>query len=140
MRKRNKKIKNKGLAFLPTILIIGIIITELGIALSFVVYLSNFSAYSFRLSQEAFFAARTGVNDAILRVSRDKTFPLGFSDYNMSLGRAEISITIEKNTPAVNQDRITSIGSVLNRQRRIRAIIAIDSETDKVSLISLNEI
>jgi len=49
---------------LPVVLIAGIIVAEVGVALSFVMYLTNSASYGARLSQEAFYGARSGVNDA----------------------------------------------------------------------------
>ncbi len=136
-----KNIKNKkGLAFMPTVLMIGVIMAELGIALVFLIYLSNLSSFSTRVSQEAMFAARTGVNDAILRIGRDKTFPSGFSNYEMSIGRVAVLVNIQKNTPGNNQDTIVSTASVRSFQRVIQAIISINAKTDEVTIVSMEEI
>ncbi len=134
------KIYQKGIALLPAVLMIGTIVVELGVALAFVIYLSNLSSYGTRLSQEALYAARAGVNDAILRTIRDKDFPIGYSVYTISLGRASVEITIDKNIPTTAQNTITAVATVLTRQKSMEAIISINSISGEVSIISFDEI
>ncbi len=66
--------KRKGFSLLPVVLIAGIIVAEVGVALSFVMYLTNSASYGARLSQEAFYGARSGVNDAFLKIIRNKDY------------------------------------------------------------------
>jgi hypothetical protein len=134
------KIHQKGIALLPAVLMIGIIVVELGVALAFVIYLSNLSSYGARLSQEALYAARAGANDAILRTVRDKDFPSGYSVYTIAIGRANVEITIDKNVPGTNQNTITSVAAVLTRQKTIETIVSINPTSGEVSIISFDEI
>lgn len=130
----------KGIALLPAVLMIGIIVVELGIALTFVIYLSNLSSYGTRLSQEALYAARAGVNDAILRTIRDKNFPTIGSTYTIAIGRANVEITINKNQPDTNQNTITAVATVLTREKTMQAILSINSVTGEISVVSFDEI
>lgn len=129
--------KQKGLAFLPTVLVIGIIIIELGLALAFVIYSSGLSSYNVRLSQQAFFSARSGARDAILRFSRDKTFNPG--SYQFSIGSASTTVTISRDIDT-NKHRIVSEANANNRRKKFQADIIVDSGTDRISIISFNEI
>lgn len=129
--------KQKGIAFLPTVLIISIIITELGLALAFIIYYSGLASYGVRLSQQALFSARSGANDAILQFSRDKTF--NPSPYILSIGSASTTVTVTRNI-STNQHRILSDAIVKNRERKIQADIVVDSDSDRISIISFNEI
>ncbi len=132
--------KKRGIALLPAVLMIGIIVVELGIALAFVIYLSNLSSYGVRLSQEALHAAQAGANDAILRTIKDKDFPTVGSVYTITIGRASIQITVSKNQPDTGQNTITAVATVLTRQKSIQAIISINSITGEVSVVSFEEI
>lgn len=134
------KIHQKGIALLPAVLMIGTIMVELGIALAFVIYLSNLSSYGTRLSQEALYAAKAGVNDAVLRTVRDKNFPSDYSNYNIVIGRTSVAITVVKNIPDTYQNTITAIATVLNRQKTVEAIISINSINGEVFIVSFDEI
>jgi hypothetical protein len=136
-----KNYHEKGIALLPAVLMIGIIVVELGVALAFVIYLSNLSSYGARLSQEALYAARAGANDAVLRTVRDKDFPLeGYDDYMITIDRASVEITIDKNVPGTNQNTITAVATVLTRKKTMEAIVSINPTTGEVSIISFDEI
>jgi hypothetical protein len=119
---------------------IGAIMVELNIALVFVIYLSNLSSYGTRLSQEALYAAKAGVNDAVLRTVRNKDFPSDYSNYNIAIGRASVAITVNKNIPYTYQNTITAVATVLTRQKTMRAIISINSINGEVSIVSFDEI
>lgn len=126
------------MTILPLVIMIGLVIVELGVAMAFLVYLSNLSSYGTRLAQEALFGSRSGVNDAILRVIRDKDW--SSAGYNITVGRATVTIIVEKNVPDTNQDKITSTGTALIRQKKLQAVVSIDPNTATVSLVSLTEI
>jgi hypothetical protein len=136
----SKKYHQKGIALLPAVLMIGAIMVELNIALVFVIYLSNLSSYGTRLSQEALYAAKAGVNDAVLRTVRDKDFPSDYSNYNIAIGRVSVAIIVNKNIPFTYQNTITAIATVLNRQKTVEAIISINSINGEVSIVSFEEI
>ena len=135
-----KTFQQKGIALLPAVLMIGTIMIELGLALTFVIYLSNLSSYGVRLSQEALYAARTGVNDAILRTVRDKSFPSGYSVYTITIGRANVEVTVNKNIPSTNQNTIKAVATVLTRKKTMEAVISIDSNNGEVAIVSFGEI
>jgi hypothetical protein len=135
-----KTFQQKGIALLPAVLMIGTIMIELGLALTFVIYLSNLSSYGVRLSQEALYAARTGVNDAILRTVRDKNFPSGYSVYTITIGRANVEVTVNKNIPSTNQNTIKAVATVLTRKKTMEAVISIDSNNGEVAIVSFGEI
>ena len=133
----NKNINKyqRGFSLLPVVLVASIIIVEIGIALTFVMYLTNSASYDVRLSQEAFFGARSGINDAFLRIIRDKNF--SSSGYNLVVGRVNVNIIVEKNS---NFSTITAKGTILNREKIMQGIVSVDQETGEATLFSLQEI
>lgn len=134
----NKIISQRGFSLLPTVLVTSIIVAEVGIALTFVMYMANSAAFSSRLLQEAYSCAKSGVDDAMLRLIRNKDF--SSTGYNFNIGRCSAIIQIEKDTPNAGASQITVSASVLNRQKKIRAVVSIDQETEEVFLYSLQEI
>jgi len=135
---KDRRVNNLGVTLLPLVIMIGLVIVELGVAMAFVVYLSNLSSYGTRLAQEALFGARSGIDDAILRIIRDKDF--SSVGYSLTVGRVNVWVVVEQGQPATNQDRITSTGTVLIRQKQYQAIVSVDPEMLLVSLVSLTEI
>ncbi|MDP2855962.1 MAG: hypothetical protein Q8N90_02440 [bacterium] len=131
------KSKNNGVTLLPLVIMMGLIIMELGIAIAFVVYWSNSSSYGSRLAQEALFGARAGIDDAVLRLIRNKD--MDSTQYVFTAGaRTQVSVTI--NNDLINyQAAITSISTVLLRQKKYQAVVSINPETAVVSVISLTE-
>lgn len=132
------KAKNKGITMLPLVIMIGLIIMELGIAIAFLAYWSNSSSHGSRLAQEALFGAKAGIDDAILRLVRDKD--LDSTQYVFTVGtRTQVSVTIN-NDLLNHQATIDSVGTVLLRQKKYQAVVSVNPETAVVSLISLTEI
>lgn len=126
------------MTILPLVIMIGLVIVELGVAMAFLVYFSNLSSYGTRLAQEALFGARSGVNDAILRIIRNKDFMGTYS--SITVGRATVTVSVVKDQPDTNQTTITSTGIALIRQKKYQAVVSIDPNTATVSLVSLTEI
>ncbi|HOV88521.1 MAG TPA: hypothetical protein PLB74_00435 [Candidatus Paceibacterota bacterium] len=130
-----KLLKQRAFSLLPVVLITGIIVAEVGVALSFIMYLTNSASYGARLSQEAFYGARSGINDAFLKVIRNKDF---YSPgYNFTVGKANVNVVVTQTGGGVT---ITSTGTVLNRQRKLQAVISIDADTGEAALFSLQEL
>jgi len=129
----------KGFSLLPTVLVTSIIIAEVGIALSFVMYMASSASFASRLLQEAYLCAKSGVNDALLKTIRNKDFSAE-SGYNLTLGRCGANIVVQKDVPAQNATTVTVTATVLNRKKTLQAVISIDSDTGVATLYSLQEI
>lgn len=129
--------RKRGVVALATVLLLGAVLTEVALAGVFVVYVLNTSGLSARLSAAALAAAQSGVDDALLRLVRDKNF----------LGSYPISLTAESSAnvtialmPDAAQRAITSTGTVGLRQRRMQAVALVDGITGEVHLLSSQEI
>src|SRR3989338_7553735 len=114
-QKSNKAIKQKrGVVAFSTILVLSAIIVEVGVAASILAYMANRSNYGVRLTNEAFFAARAGVNDAVIRIVRARFYPTCTETYTLSVTQsAQAEVTIQ-NVACSNasEDRyiVTSVG------------------------------
>lgn len=130
--------RQKGFSLLPTVLVASVIIAEVGIALAFVMFMANSASYGARLLQEAYTCAKSGVSDALIRIIRNKDFYS--SGYNLAMDRCVANIIVEKNVPKQDASQITVTGTVLNRQKKLQAIVSVDPDSGEVVLISLQEI
>lgn len=126
----------RGISTLPMMLLLGGIIIEIAVTITFLAYYFNISNSSARLSTEALTTARTGLDDGIIKVVRDKNFS---GDYAVAVGRGTANVSICKDTCVIGKTEITS--TVLGiSQRKLRAVLAIDASTGKVVVESIEEI
>jgi hypothetical protein len=148
--------KISGAAAISTILIIGIIVSEIALASLVTSYFSSQGGLGTRVVYNASFAAQSGINDALLKIARDKDFaPSPYSYYALEVGSAaaRIDICIDKittdgsNPPTCNDSdvpegtrEVTSLGTALNKEVRIRAILYVDPSTGLITIQSLKEI
>ena len=79
---------------LPFILLVSGIIIEITIAGSFIAYFLSASGLGERLSLRAQAAAHAGVQDAIVRITRDKEYASGGASYSLSIDGDSAFITI----------------------------------------------
>ena len=136
--KKSKKILKKGQAALPVILVIGGVIVLIGTSLSLRSYLEQKTILSDKNSKEALMAAESGINDALIRLSRDKTLD---TSYELSISNTtKANVAISKNKPSFNQTTITSLGSSNQSQRELQCIVQIDEPTGNLKLVSCQEI
>lgn len=127
----------KGIVALPTILIIGGIIVEIGLAGILVAYLVSQSGFGVKMSSEAMAAAQAGVNDAIMKVVRNKDF---FTNASTTLivgdRSAEVSVA---NNITTGKSTIFSIGSAFNKKRKLKALLNVNDITGEVKIESIEE-
>src|SRR3989344_7243795 len=118
------KSEEKGIAALPTLLILGGIVVNMAVAIILGVYLLIGSGLGNKLSSEALAAAKAGIQDGILKVARDKNFS---GSYEFNVGSRSVLVEVCKNLdpPAcVGQERsrISAIGSALTKRRKVEAV------------------
>ncbi len=131
----------KAAVTLSMTILVGGLIVELGIALAFVSYYLMQGGFGLKLSEEAMAAARSGAQDAIMRIVRDANFNPSPNPYTLTIGNGSAQVTVCKDTCAgTGKFQVDSLGSVLTKRRQIRAIIVVDSLTGKAELESEKEI
>lgn len=143
MRKNFILSGKSGIAALPLILLLGGLIVEVIVTASLSAYLLVNSEYGMRLSAQAFLAANSGINDALLRITRDKNFTS--ASYELEVGQAIADISVCKDLPPPDcagsgKRKITAVGSAQSRQRKIEAVAGVDDYSGAVRLESLSEI
>jgi len=137
----NSLLNTKAAATLPVILLVGGLIVEIGIAGAFIAYFLNQSGFGIKLSEEALAAARAGIQDATIRIVRDKNFNPSPNPYTLTIGNRSAQVTICKDTCAgTDKFQVDSLGIAFNKRRKIRAVIYVNSLTGEVKLESEREI
>ncbi|MDE2001464.1 MAG: hypothetical protein KGI60_02770 [Patescibacteria group bacterium] len=139
---RNLLRKRRGVAALPMVLLIGGLLVEVVIVLTTSAYISSNAEFGMRLSSQALLTARSGMEDALIKVVRDKTFA---STYTLTVDAGTASITVCKDSPAPTcagsgKQQITVIGTVQGRSRTLQAVVDTDAATGLVTLEYMKEI
>ncbi len=141
--------KSKAAATLPVVLLVGGLAVEIGIAGAFVAYFLSQSSFGIKLSGEALAASKAGIQDAKMRIIRDKNFIPSPNPYTLSVGTNSAQITVCKDlktvssacdTPMTGKFEITSLGTAFTKYRQVRAIIYVDSTTGEAKLESETEV
>lgn len=131
----------KAAVTLPVILLVGGLIAEISIAGAFIAYFLNQSGFGIKLSEEALAAARAGIQDATIRIVRDKNFNPSPNPYTLTIGNRSAQVTICKDTCAgTDKFQVDSLGIAFNKRRQVRAIIHVNNLTGEVKLESEREV
>lgn len=143
----------RGMVALPLMLLISGIVLEMTIAATLIVFYMLQGSAGSRNAAEALTTAQSGVNDAAVRLVRNKglsgnyTFTIDSAHQaqlsvcnGMKKGVATCSITAPCGTVSANKVEITSLGTVKGSNKCVRASYAIDGETGEVKLESSEEI
>ncbi|MCL5004671.1 MAG: hypothetical protein M1170_01865 [Patescibacteria group bacterium] len=129
---------NRGTAALPAMLFIGGIIVEIALAGAFISYYLSQSGFGVKISAEALAAAEAGVQDALIRIIRDKNF--SSAGYNLTVGNRSANIIVCKDSCAgTGKHKITSTGTAMLKRRKIEAVANVDSVTGEVKIESVQE-
>ncbi len=133
----------RGVVAFSTILVLSAIVVEVGIAASLLVYFLNRSNYGIRLTNEAFAAARAGVDDAMIRVVRARFYPSCETTYNLAVsGTVSADVTIQNvacSSVAETQYIISSTGKALGKRRTLTATLDINPSTREVRVLNIAE-
>jgi len=134
------KIKNnlKAQAALSMILIIGGIISL--IAFTLIIIISSYvsSSYGFQYSQRALAVANAGADDALIQLTRNKSFE-NQTGYTVNVSNDTAIVQVIQNSPQSGQATIISIANVLNYKSRVRVIVSI-SDNGEIRIIKREQI
>jgi len=142
--------KDSGLVALPTVLLISAIILEISIAGAlFSTSLTN-TRLNERLSAIALASARSGAEDAMIRIIRYKNCPSDPfcpASYTLTTGNVSgldsdngSSALITISDDGSGRITILSIGTISRRKKSVEVILLVDTTTGEVSLESFEEI
>lgn len=129
-----------GQAALPTVLLIGGVLFEVAVGLTFIVFLLLNSGLGERLAAEALGAAQAGLADGFIKIARDKNFSsVGFT-VPVDNWTASVTVTRDVSDPDFERKTIVSTGAAGARQRKLQAVLVVVSKTGKIDLESINEV
>lgn len=135
--------RRRGIAVLPVMILIGAIIVEIAIVGGILAFYGSTSNLAIRASQEALFTARSGVEDALIKIVRNKGFtaatPYAVS-VNSGIATTTASITVIVSSTNAAQKIIVATSSVMNRTKTVQAVVNIDSVSGKVDIVSFGEV
>lgn len=145
MKKFN--INKSGIAVLPVVLLIGGLIVEIGIAGLFISYFLNSSGFGVKISEEALAAAKSGINDAVIKIMRNKgesissyTLNIGNNSAQISICKDFITTSVACDTPAAGKYEITSLGSAGLKRRKLMAIVNVDNNDGEAKVEFIKEV
>ena len=120
----------KGIAALPSILIITLILLAVGLILTTTSVIESTISFAQRKSLESFYLTEAGLKDALMKITRNKNYT-GADDLTCSAGvctltfddnkKAEITVT------GTDPKTVIVIGSVGNIKRKISNVVNVDT-------------
>ena len=119
---------------------IGGIAVEIIIAITATSYLFVESEFGSKLSLDAYAASNAGVQNAFIRIIRDKSFTQSTTTLSVGSYSADVSVCKDLPCVAIGKHKILSIGKAQSRRRQLEAILNVDVTTGEVRLESLKEI
>lgn len=129
-----------GVAALPTILMLGFFVVDIILAVTATSYVFTEFEFGVKLSQDAYQAARAGVEDAIIKIIRDKNFTSATTTLAVGNYSADVSVCKDLPCVAIGKHKIISLGKAQTRRRQLEVILTVDSATGEVRLESLKEV
>ncbi|MBU4348485.1 hypothetical protein KJ671_03250 [Patescibacteria group bacterium] len=136
-----KGLSGQGIVALPTMLLIGGLVSSISIALTISVYFYVNSTSGSNLALKAFSASKSGIYDGLMKITRDKS--LTTASYNLTVGDQVAAIEICRDTEdcgGSGKFKVTSIGSAFTRRKKMEAIVSVDSTTGVSKLELMREI
>jgi hypothetical protein len=128
----------RGVAALPAVLIAGAIVMEIAIAGALLAVLEANSGLGAKAGDQAFVLAQAAAQDGIMRVVMNKD--QGFICYSLPIGSQSVLVEIQKDVPVAGETSIWTKATVSARTRRANAILAVDTSTGKVNVLSIQEV
>lgn len=133
-----------GVVALATVLLLGAVLSEIALAGIFVVYVSNNAGFGLRSSAAALAAAQSGIDDALLRLVRDKDYSSASYPLSIASGSSADVAVVPSSLcgSSVNPKTvtITSVGNVGLQRRRLQGIVSVHCGIGEVRMVSLQEI
>lgn len=136
--------KSCGTAAFSMLVGIALIVAALGTALALLAFLEGLIGFGHAKSGEAYFAAQSGAQDALMRIALNKDYPRPPDPdpvtYNLDVGSGTATVTVDKDNPGQGRTLINSVGTAENRKRKIEVIVSVDGTTGETRIISWKEI
>ena len=124
-----KLTRQKGVATIPIVLALTILIIAVGIAISTVAFNEAFIAQDFSRSSQALVYAEAGARDALIKITRDGRYTsagynIDFVTNGCSTNSGCATVTV---TSATSPKTIVSTGRVKNNIRKVQVTVTLDA-------------
>ena len=133
---QNTKYRFRGVAALITVLTLGGIIFIVSLTTSLLAFWQGQNADSIRRSDQAYYAAYSGLQDALIHLERNKDF--SNAGYNLSVnGTDDVSIVVSNTGSSAT---ITTTATERNAEKKLQTVTDIDTTTGLITPISTTEL
>lgn len=129
----------KGIISLTTVLIVSTVIVETALVGLSIAYLAGEEGFGLKASRHAIATARSGVNDAILRIINDKDYLS--NSYTLLVDDYEADVTITRSSIDTRYARydIESLGKTLGKRIKISGVVVVDEYSGEATIQSFQE-
>ena len=122
---QDTRYKLRGVAALITVLSLGGLIFTISMGSALISFWANQNIKSIRGSNKAFYAAQSGLQDALIKLERNKDYTTGGFNLNIN-GTNDVSVTVSF---ASGQATITSTSTLSQMNKNLQAVIDINATT-----------
>ena len=133
---QDTRYKLRGVAALITVLSLGGLIFTISMGSALISFWANQNIKSIRGSNKAFYAAQSGLQDALIKLERNKDFPSGnftLSVYNTS----DVSVNITNSSGQATVNATSTVGQV---NKKLQAVDDISATTGLITPTSTAEL
>ncbi len=147
------KSNQKGIAALPTVILISGLVIEMLAALAFIVFYLLQSGAGSKNAFLALSAAQSGVSDAMMRIIRNKSdvdnagMPYAYAlsldnnrTANLTICQGYKTVSANCDTPNSGHYEITSLGQAGAINKRLRVYVNFNASTGAINTESVQEI
>ena len=133
MKIKNCKLKiESGLATLPTIIILSLVIVAIGTSMMTSGFIESLMSKAIIETQEAFYLADSGINDALLKIAQKKDTSKSWG--LPTSGISEISVSGDATTRVIE-----STGIISGKRKKIKTTVTLD-ENGKITDTAWEEV
>jgi len=124
--------EKKAQTMLSLVFLISGVMIAIGVDVAITAVSFINSVYAYRSASLVEAMAESGVNDAVLRLERNNSYT---GQFVINFSNGSVTVTVSSG-PLANQDTVTTFSQLASAQQKITAILAIDSTTKVVSVVS----
>jgi uncharacterized protein (TIGR02145 family) len=134
------KIKNfrRGVAALITVLSIGGLIFTISLTSAIIAFWANQNIKSIRDSNKAFYAAQSGLQDALIKLERNKDYFTTYSTFKLSVNGTD-DVTVSGSYGS-NQATITSTSILSQINKKLQTVVDINATSSLITPTSTTEL
>ena len=122
---------------ITVIMLVGFLVLEIAVIGLVISYLAGENGLGQRSLTQAYEVARSGVNDAVVRIMRDPTGFQAVTSYTITIGSGSASVTV---LTVGTKKEIESIGTVLSKHVKLIATTTVDAFSGLVSIESVSQV